>query len=325
MKALEGKIALVTGSGQGVGRGIAMYFAAQGATVITNNRKPGEKIEPPTYISDEEKRKWLSLRGDANTAAELIIAGGGKAEAYFCDVSDYNEVGKMIDHVVKKYGSIDIVVNNAAITEAGSLLDITESDWDKQTVVKMKGAFNTMKHAAPYMIKNGYGRFLNCASGAWTGLGNAFAYSAANAGIVGLTKAAAQELFRHNITCNAICPQANSPGHIAGFAKTLQTLSKNLGKEVTMSKEKHDEIEKLHGDAQNLTPLLVYLCTDDAKDITGAVFSVTASGRASIYTESEETNFIMKDGSTWTLEELKEAVPNELMKGYVNIAMKGKW
>ncbi len=189
----------------------------------------------------------------------------------------------------------------------------------------MKGAFNTMKHAAVHMIKKGYGRFLNCASDAWTGLGNAFAYSAANAGIVGLTKAAAQELFRYNITCNAICPQANSPGHISGFAKTLQTLSKNLGSEVTMSKEKHDEIEKLHGDAQNLTPLLAYLCTDDAKDITGAVFSVTASGRASIYTESEKTNHIVKDGSPWTLEELKEAVPKELLKGYVNPTVKNKW
>ncbi len=125
MKALEGKIALVTGSGQGVGRGIAQYLAAQGAIVITNNRKPCGKIEPPSHISGEEKREWLSLRGDANTTAELIISDGGKAEAYFCDVSDYNEVGKMIDHIVGKYGSIDIVVNNAAITEAGSIWHIT--------------------------------------------------------------------------------------------------------------------------------------------------------------------------------------------------------
>lgn len=325
MKALEGKIALVTGSGQGVGRGIAQYLASQGATVITNNRKPCGKTEAPSYISGRERQEWLSLRGDANTTAEMIAAEGGKAEAYFCDVSDYNEVGKMIDYIADKYGSIDIVVNNAAITEAGSLIDITESDWDKQITVKMKGTFNTMKHAAPHMVKNGFGRFLNCASDAWVGLGNAFAYSAANAGIVGLTKSAAKELFHHNITCNAICPQANSPGHIAGFAKTLQTLSENLGENVSMSGEKQNEINKFHGDARNLTPLLAYLCTKEAENITGVVFSVTASGRASIYTDSIEVNHIVKENEPWTLDELQKSVREELLKGYVNYAAGTEW
>lgn len=319
---LKGKVALVTGSGQGVGRGIAEYFAQQGAIVITNNRKRVEKRTPPEYVTKEERQKWLSLSGDAETVAERIKANGGIAEPYFCDVADYAATKKMIDYIVGKYGRIDIIVNNAAICEAGSLLDITERDWDLQTVVKMKGAFNCTKHAVPYMKEQGYGRIINIASDAWIGLGNAAAYSAANSGIVGFTKAISYELFRLGITCNAICPQAASPGHIAGFNKTLLTLSKNLGQEVKMSEEKRAQVEASHGDAKDLAPFLAYLSTEAASDITGEVFSVTASGRINVYTHNVCVNDIQKDGTPWTVEELEKSVPETLLKDYINLAKK---
>ena len=166
MNSLQGKVALVTGSGQGVGRGIAEFFAEEGAVVITNNRKKKQNTAVPEYLTGEAREQFLAMSGDAETAAEAIRAKGGRAEAYFCDISDYAAVKEMIDHIVQKYGRIDIVVNNAAITQAGGLMLLSESDWDRQTVVKLKGAFNTMRLAAPYMIEQGGGSFINVASDA---------------------------------------------------------------------------------------------------------------------------------------------------------------
>jgi hypothetical protein len=116
-------------------------------------------------------------------------------------------------------------------------------------------------------------------------------YSAANAGIVGMTKAMAMELWRHGINCNAFCPQGASPGHVAGFAKTLKTLSEAMGKEVTMSAEKKAEIDANHADSEGLAPFLAYLCTDQGKQYTAQVFSVTASGKVEMGTEKYEYGY----------------------------------
>ena len=121
-------------------------------------------------LHGKERTVWLSMVGDAETAAREIRAFGGQAEAMFCDVADFDAVGKMIEKIVEKYGRIDIVVNNAAITESGALLSLTEKDFDRQTSVKMKGSFNCCRHAVPYMIRQGGGTILNCASDAWVGL-----------------------------------------------------------------------------------------------------------------------------------------------------------
>ena len=320
MNALKGKVVLVTGSGQGIGKGIAMYFAREEAIVITNNRSPMKNVEPPQELSRDEQAAWLSMVGDAETAAREIQAFGGQAEALFCDVSNYDAVGQMMEKIVAKYGRIDIVVNNAAITESGALLSLTERDYDRQTSVKMKGAFNCCRHAVPYMIKQGGGTILNCASDAWVGLGNATVYSAANAGIVGMTKAMAMELWRHGINCNAFCPQGASPGHVAGFAKTLKTLSEAMGKEVTMSAEKKAEIDANHADSEGLAPFLAYLCTDQGKQYTAQVFSVTASGKVDVYSAPVRLREITKAQSLWTVEELAACVPSQLMPDYQNPA-----
>ena len=138
MNSLHGKVALVTGAGQGVGLGIAVFFADEGAVVITSNRKKKPNAAVPEYLTGEAREQFLAMSGDAETAAEAIRAKGGKAEAYFCDVSDYSAVKEMIDTIVKKYGRIDIVVNNAAITQAGGLMLIFDSGWDRTDVVKVK-------------------------------------------------------------------------------------------------------------------------------------------------------------------------------------------
>jgi 3-oxoacyl-[acyl-carrier protein] reductase len=121
-------------------------------------------------------------------------------------VSDYTTAGKLIQTAVDAFGRVDILVNNAAGLGFGMLATTTEADWDNQTVPKLKGTFNCMSHAIPFMMEQKSGRVLNVASDA--------AYSAANAGIVDLTKAAAKELWPFGVTCNAFCPQAASRGHV---------------------------------------------------------------------------------------------------------------
>ncbi|ULT54903.1 SDR family oxidoreductase [Neobacillus drentensis] len=330
-KSLEGKVAIVTGSGQGVGRGIALFMAKEGAKVITNNRKPksndtvsvnesflslGVKGTPEFNV--EEMKKILELRGDAESTAQEIMMEGGEATPFYGDVSEFETAGKMVQLAIEKYGRIDIVVNNAAGMGFGPFVEMKESDWDYQTVSKLKGAYNLMSHAMPYMIKQGFGRILNCASDAWTGIANLSAYSAANAGIVGLTKSTAKELDRFGITVNTYCPQADSPGHMS-FRATLRTMMEENGIKMDPNNNRVEESEKEHGPAENVAPFLVYLCTEQASYVNGAVFTVTGGGRISLYSEPKIIKEIKKTDKPWTVNELINQIPETLLKDYVSI------
>lgn len=330
-KSLEGKVAIVTGSGQGVGRGIAVFMAREGAKVITNNRKPKNKdtvsvtesfraigVKGNLEYDTEELKKVLSLRGDAESTAQEIMLEGGEATPFYGDVSDFETAKKMIETAFDKYGRIDIIVNNAAVLGFGPFVQTTESDWDYQTVPKLKGAYNMMFNAVPYMIKQGFGRILNCASDAWTGIANTSAYSAANAGLVGLTKSTAKELDRFGITVNAFCPQAVSPGHVS-FNAALKKMMNENGVKVDPNDKRVEESEKEHGSAENLAPFLAYLCTEQAAYVSGAVFTVTGGGRISLYSDPIIIKEIKKTDGPWTVDGLIKQVPETLLQDYVSI------
>lgn len=331
-KSLEGKVAIVTGSGQGVGRGIALFMAREGAKVITNNRKPKSNdtisvnesfksigVKGTPEFNSEEMKKILELRGDAESTAQEIILEGGEATPFYGDVSDHETAGKMVQTAIDKYGRIDIIVNNAAGLGFGPFVGVKESDWDFQTVPKLKGAFNLMSHAVPHMMKQGFGRILNCASDAWIGIANLSAYSAANAGIVGFTKSTAKELDRFGITVNTYCPQAASPGHMS-FGATLRTMMEENGVKIDPNDNRVEESEKEHGPAENVAPFLAYLCTEEASYINGAVFTVTGGGRISLYSEPKIIKEIKKTEEPWTVSELIEQIPKTLLKDYESIA-----
>jgi 3-oxoacyl-[acyl-carrier protein] reductase len=194
MKLLDGKVALITGATRGIGRGMALKFAQQGATVVF------------TYASSEDKAKALE--------AELQ-ALGVKAKAIKSDAADFNQAQKLIDDIVAEFGTVDVVVNNAGITRDGLLMRMTEQNWDEVINTNLKSVFNITKAVQKIMLKARSGSIINISSvvGVKGNAGQAN-YAASKAGIIGFTKSVALELGSRNIRCNAIAP---------GFIETEMT------------------------------------------------------------------------------------------------------
>lgn len=239
---LDGKVALVTGAGRGIGKQIALTLAEKGATVIVN---------------------FNGSKGKAQETVQEIEAKGGKAQMYQCDVSDMTSCGEMIAELIKAYGRIDILVNNAGITRDNLLMRMSEEEFDEVIRVNLKGCFNTMKHVSRYMLKQKGGRIINISS--VTGLiGNAGQanYCASKAGVIGLTKSAARELGSRGITVNAIAP---------GFIETEMTavLSEKLKETMT-----EQTLLKRTGSAKEVAAVAAFLASEDASYITGQVISV---------------------------------------------------
>jgi len=324
---LEGKVAVVTGSGQGVGRGVALVLAREGASVVTNNRKPRPGVTATSFrstaLSDSptftpaEQADYDRLHGDAESTAAQILAEGGQAVPFYGDVSDENAAKALIQTAVDEFGRIDILVNNAAGLGFGPFLSLTTEDWRHQIGPKLDGAFYCMKHAVPFMVEQGYGRVLNTISDAWIGIAALSAYSAANAALVALTTSTAKELARYGITVNAFAPQAESPGHVS-FSATLRTMLDAQGVVIT-DEDRMRESELEHGPAENLT-FLAYLASEEGATISGSAFTVTGGGRVSLYSEPRPVSTITKRDTAWTMDELRKAVPKDLLSDYVSPA-----
>jgi 3-oxoacyl-[acyl-carrier protein] reductase len=239
---LEGKIALVTGASRGIGKAIALQFAAQGATVIVN------------YNGNKEK---------ALQVVEEITAAGGKAQAYGCNVANDTEVADMVKAIIEQHKRIDILVNNAGVTKDGLLLKMKDEDFDKVLDVNLKGTFHCIKYVSRYMLKQRYGRIINMSS--VVGLeGNAgqINYAASKAGVVGMTQSAAKELGSRHITVNAIAP---------GYIETDMTAS--LSEELRKKIQDVIVLGRL-GSPEDIANTAVFLASDMAAYITGQVIRV---------------------------------------------------
>ncbi len=316
---LKGRVAVVTGSGAGVGKAIALAMAKEGAKVITNNRWPGstglnvhgEKIAKE--LSPEEKEWTRRLSGDAEATAKEIEDMGGEAVAFYGDVSDFKTAGKLIQTAVDKFGKIDILVNNAGTFRRSFIWELSEEDWDHVTLAKLKGAFNCTRHASPLMKEQRWGRIINCTSPALLGILQHSNYGAANAGAVGLTRAVARDLYQYGVTCNAYAPHAvtrGSPSLLAWARVMAEVGTPILGWE----KRTIADLETQPG-PEALAPFIVYLATDEAAHISGTVFSV-GGNKIVVYSEPVEKKVIEKEAGLWTVDELIEQVPKELMEGY---------
>jgi len=174
------------------------------------------------------------------------------------------------------------------------------------------------------MLKQKFGRIINVSSDAWIGLPGFLPYSAASAGMVGMTKSLAREMWDQGITVNAICPRALSRMHVN--ARALVRMMMSTGPEAgktELQKRRFDKEQEEHGPAEDLAPFFAYLGSESAGHISGSVFTVAAGGRIALYGEFEQVAEIKKTGARWTVEELMAVAPERLLKSYVSIAASG--
>lgn len=239
---LRGKTALVTGASRGIGRDIALTLAEAGADVAVN------------YAGSEAK---------AEEVVDKIKAMGRRAFAVQANVASYKDVEAMVKQVTETFGRLDILVNNAGITRDNLLMRMKESEWDEVIETNLKGVFNGIKAVSRPMMKQRSGRIINLASvvGVAGNAGQAN-YTAAKAGVIGLTKTAAKELASRGITVNAVAP---------GFIETDMTAK--LGDEIQKKLIEQIPLGKL-GQPQDVARVVRFLASDDAAYMTGQTLHV---------------------------------------------------
>ena len=239
---LKDKVAIVTGSGRGLGKGIAMKLAEEGAKVVVADMAPAD-----------------------DTVAE-IVAKGGTASAFAVNVSKQEEVQALIKYAIDTYGTLDIMVNNAGINRDGMLHKMPVENWQMVIDVDLTGVFFGTQEALKHMRAQGSGRIINISSGSWLGNIGQANYAAAKAGVVGLTKTAARESARKGITCNAICP---------GFIETDMTLKL---KEVNNGAAWDSMMQRIPmgyaGKPSDVGNMVAFLASDEAAYITSEVINV---------------------------------------------------
>lgn len=237
---LKDKVAIVTGAGRGLGKGIARKLAHEGAKVVLSDIMP----ETVTAATDE------------------IVAEGGTAIAIVGNIAKLEDVQTLFNETLAKFGRVDIVVNNAGINRDAMLHKMTIEQWDQVIAVNLSGTFYMTQEAARLMREQESGRIINISSASWLGNVGQANYAASKAGVVGLTKTAARELARKNITCNAICP---------GFIETDMT-------KAVPEKVWDLMISKIPagraGMPEDVADLVAFLASDEAAYITGEVINV---------------------------------------------------
>ena len=245
MKLLEGKTAIVTGAARGIGEGIALKLAEQGANIAF------------TYVSDSSAEK-------AKTLEEKLVAMGVKAKAYQSNAGDFAACELFVNDILKEFGQIDICVNNAGISKDNLLLRMTPEQWDDVMTTNLKSVFNMTKQVIRPMMKAKSGSIINMSSVIGE-MGNAgqSSYAASKAGVIGFTKSVAKELGSRNIRCNALAP---------GFVETDMTSYLKDGDGA--DKYKAGIPLGRFGTTEDIANTTLFLASDMSSYLTGQVISV---------------------------------------------------
>lgn len=242
MNLLKGKVAIITGATRGIGKGIAITFAKNGANIAF------------TYVSSDEQAKTLE---------DELKNYGVKAKGYKSNAADYKAAEEFINSVVEEFGQIDTIVNNAGITRDGLLMRMNEENWDEVMNINLKSVFNITKHALKTLLKQRFGSIINMSSVVGIeGNGGQSNYAASKAGIIGFTKSIAQEIGSRNIRCNAIAP---------GFIETEMTaqLDENI-----MKGWIEDIPMKRPGTTEDVANVALFLASDLSGYVNGQVINV---------------------------------------------------
>lgn len=286
MNRLKGKVAIITGAGRGIGRGIALAMAAEGCAIVVNDlgvslAGEGQDAQPAQQVARE------------------IQAAGGKAIANYCNVAEYAQVGAMVQEAADTFGKIDIVVHVAGILRDRMIFNMTEQEWDAVIAVHLKGAFNLCSHASKKFKEQNSGRFIMMSSTSGMGAPGQPNYAAAKSGILGLMWSTAIGMRQNNVTANAILP--------SGSTRMIDSTPR--------AKKIHDETGKwpsemavgTERDPDNVAPLVVYLASDAGANISGQCFGSFGYG---IYFMSQPKIIkTIRAEKGWTVDTLAEVMP----------------
>ena len=298
---LQGRNAVVTGAGRGIGKGVAMLLAEEGANVVVND--PGVNSDGTGHDN-----------GPAEQVVAEIKATGGNAVANTDTVATAEGGENMVRQCVDAFGRIDILMNVAGILRDRMIFNMNEEEWDAVYNVHLKGHFNTIKPASVLMRQQRYGRIVNFSSiSGLRGISGQSNYGAAKAGIAGLTRVVARDLGRYGVTCNAI-----SPGAATRLTATVPESARQLRAATQTAQMTQPPVVVVQATPEHVAPMTVWLCADDAWNVNGKIFYV-AGGTVSLAHEETPIQAIQKDGM-WTLDELVSIVPGQLMHGILNPA-----
>jgi NAD(P)-dependent dehydrogenase (short-subunit alcohol dehydrogenase family) len=278
MGLLDGKVAVVTGAGRGIGRAHARLLASEGAHVVVNDlgtatEGGGTDSAPAREVVDE------------------IIAAGGKASANADNVATWDGAGALVQQAVDEFGRLDIVVNNAGILRDAMSFNITEAEWDSVIEVHLKGHLATCHHAVKHWRALGKagvevsGRIINTASESGLyGQAGQINYATAKAGIVSMTIVLAREMKKYGVTANVVCPRAltRMTETVAGAAEFM------TGPE---------------WEPENISPMVAFLASDAAADVSGQVFVVFGT-RVHLMEGFTLANTLDRGEGRWTAQEL---------------------
>ncbi|MQA00658.1 MAG: SDR family NAD(P)-dependent oxidoreductase [Dehalococcoidia bacterium] len=306
---LDGRVAIVTGAGRGIGRGVALQMADEGAAVVIADF--GGNLD--------------GSGGDAGPADEVaneIKAQGGRAIAHYGDVSKFADTKDLVDTTLREFGRVDILCHVAGILRDRMVFNMTEEEWDAVLAVHLKGAFNTTRNAIVPMLKQGYGRVLLFSSGSGLGSTGQANYSAAKEGMVGLARALSREVGPYGIAVNAIYPGGNTrmTQSVPDTAAQIRAAAgiQRAGRAQTMTS--NGDGGPTPRDPENNAPPVAWLCTEAGGAVSGQVIG-TSGWQASRYSPRQVIRSVHQ-ARHWTVDELAQAVPGQLVAGITNPAPK---
>jgi len=297
MGRLTGKVAIVTGSGGGIGREHARLLAKEGAQVVVND---------------------IGLRTGADAAAVVaeIEQEGGIAVANTMSAT-WDGAGDIVAATIEAFGRVDLLVNNATAGGINDLWNFTEEQWDRTVGVNLKGYFAMIRAVAPHLCRQGSGAIVNTSSGSGFGHPAMIAYATAKEGVIGLTRTVAKELGRFGVRCNAIRPFATGVS-TAEYAKNtgqwMRVMQLTMGAEPGVESKPNFDAEQFP--PRKISPLVVWLCTEAAANVNGRTFEV-GGDNISLLSEPAQQKTIHQAGG-WDLDALDAAAPRTLTLGLTN-------
>src|SRR5256712_2525552 len=302
-KRLEGRAAVVTGAGRGIGRAIAELLAAEGAAVVVND------------LGAEVDGRGASRRV-ADEVVDAIRARGGRALANADSVADFAAAERIVETAVREFGAIDILVNNAGILRDRMIFNMSEEEWDAVIAVHLKGTFTGVRHACHHMREQRWGRIVTFSSGSGLfGNPGQANYGAAKSAIGGLTKVAARDLGKYGVTVNAICPVAGTRMTVNEEVRRARELRRLQG--IQREDRGVAQIEEL--DPDDVAPTVVYLASEHARGVNGQFF-LCFGNTVALVSQPRPVKALYKADGNWTLDELECLAPATVLEGLVNPA-----